>query len=111
MTTFVIDAPLAIDLAGGGASIPPEHSLTAPTLLRSQALNGTAGRFSTISGGTSIRRNRVPCRHSALVDGPHTHARGMTWSLSEGAQRAKKDDSASPKLLGAVAEVASEEPR
>ena len=51
MTTFVIDAPLAIDLAGGGASIPPEQSLTAPTLLRSQALNGTAGRFSTISVG------------------------------------------------------------
>jgi predicted nucleic acid-binding protein len=38
MTTFVIDAPVAIDLAANGATIPPEHSLAAPTLLRSQAL-------------------------------------------------------------------------
>ena len=64
MTTFVIDAQVAIELAAGGATIPPEHSLAAPTLLRSQALalvyesvhrgeikNGPAGRFSTISAG------------------------------------------------------------
>lgn len=38
MTTFVIDAAVAIDLASRGVTIPPEHSLTAPTLLRSQAL-------------------------------------------------------------------------
>ena len=38
MTTFVIDAPVAIDLAINGATVPPEHSLTAPTLLRSQVL-------------------------------------------------------------------------
>jgi predicted nucleic acid-binding protein len=38
MTTFVIDARVAIDLATGGATIPPQHSLTAPTLLRAQAL-------------------------------------------------------------------------
>lgn len=38
MTTFVIDAQVAIDLVIGGATIPPEHSLTAPTLLRSQVL-------------------------------------------------------------------------
>jgi predicted nucleic acid-binding protein len=38
MTTFVIDAPVAIELATKGATIPPEHSLAAPTLLRSQAL-------------------------------------------------------------------------
>ena len=38
MTTFVIDAQVAIDLATDGATIPPEHSLTAPTLLRSQVL-------------------------------------------------------------------------
>jgi predicted nucleic acid-binding protein len=38
MTIFVIDAPAAIDLATGGATIPPGHSLAAPTLLRSQAL-------------------------------------------------------------------------
>ncbi|SBS70571.1 conserved hypothetical protein [uncultured Mycobacterium sp.] len=38
MTTFVIDAPVAIELATTRASIPPEHSLAAPTLLRSQAL-------------------------------------------------------------------------
>lgn len=29
---------MAIDLAAGGATIPAEHSLTAPTLLRSQVL-------------------------------------------------------------------------
>lgn len=39
MTTFVIDAQVAIDLAFNGATIPREHSLTAPTLLRSQALS------------------------------------------------------------------------
>ena len=38
MTIFVIDAPVAIDLATSGAAIPSEHSLTAPTLLRSQVL-------------------------------------------------------------------------
>jgi predicted nucleic acid-binding protein len=38
MTTFVIDARVAINLATHGATIPPQHSLTAPTLLRSQAL-------------------------------------------------------------------------
>lgn len=38
MTIFVIDAAVAIDLAAGGATIPPQHSLAAPTLLRSQAL-------------------------------------------------------------------------
>jgi predicted nucleic acid-binding protein len=37
-TTFVIDARVAVDLATTGATIPPEHSLTAPTLLRSQVL-------------------------------------------------------------------------
>jgi predicted nucleic acid-binding protein len=38
MTTFVVDAQVAIDLASGGATISPGHSLAAPTLLRSQAL-------------------------------------------------------------------------
>lgn len=38
MTIFVIDAPVAIDLAANEAAIPSEHSLTAPTLLRSQVL-------------------------------------------------------------------------
>ena len=38
MTTFVIDAGVAIDLATRGMTIPPEHSLAAPTLMRSQAL-------------------------------------------------------------------------
>ena len=37
-TTFVVDARVAVDLAIAGATIPPEHSLTAPTLLRSQVL-------------------------------------------------------------------------
>ena len=38
VTVFVVDAPVAIDLATSGAGIPFEHSLTAPTLLRSQVL-------------------------------------------------------------------------
>lgn len=38
MTIFVIDAQAAIELAATGATIPSVHSLTAPTLLRSQAL-------------------------------------------------------------------------
>jgi predicted nucleic acid-binding protein len=38
MTTFVIDAPTAIYLAETGATIPPGHNLTAPTLVRSQVL-------------------------------------------------------------------------
>ena len=37
-TTFVVDARVAVDLATAGATIPPEHSLSAPTLLRSQVL-------------------------------------------------------------------------
>ncbi|CAA0124288.1 Uncharacterised protein [Mycolicibacterium vanbaalenii] len=38
MTIFVVDAKVAIDLATNGATIPAKHSLTAPTLLRSQVL-------------------------------------------------------------------------
>jgi predicted nucleic acid-binding protein len=38
VTVFVIDAPVAIDLATNAAAIPSGHSLTAPTLLRSQVL-------------------------------------------------------------------------
>ncbi|MGW4098552.1 DUF1905 domain-containing protein [Mycobacterium sp. NPDC004974] len=38
MSTFVIDAPVAIKLATDNAVIPQQHSLTAPTLLRSQVL-------------------------------------------------------------------------
>lgn len=38
MTIFVIDAPVAINLATSGEAIPAEHSLAAPTLLRSQVL-------------------------------------------------------------------------
>jgi predicted nucleic acid-binding protein len=38
MTCFVVDAPVAIELATNGAAIPPAHSLAAPTLLRSQVL-------------------------------------------------------------------------
>ena len=39
MTTFVVDAPLAVDLATRGVTIPPTHDLAAPTLLRSQVLS------------------------------------------------------------------------
>lgn len=38
VTVFVVDPQVAIDLATNGAIIPDGHSLTAPTLLRSQVL-------------------------------------------------------------------------
>jgi predicted nucleic acid-binding protein len=38
LTAFVVDAQVAINLATDRATIPPQHSLTAPTLLRSQTL-------------------------------------------------------------------------
>jgi predicted nucleic acid-binding protein len=38
MTIFGVDPTVAIDLAISGATIPSQHSLTAPTLLRSQVL-------------------------------------------------------------------------
>jgi predicted nucleic acid-binding protein len=38
MSTFVIDAPVAIDLAANEFTVPPMHSLAAPTLMRSQVL-------------------------------------------------------------------------
>ncbi|MDZ4233801.1 MAG: type II toxin-antitoxin system VapC family toxin [Dietzia sp.] len=38
MSTFVIDAPVAIDFAANGVTVPPMHSLAAPTLMRSQVL-------------------------------------------------------------------------
>jgi predicted nucleic acid-binding protein len=38
VTVFVVDAPVAIELATNRAAVPSAHSLTAPTLLRSQVL-------------------------------------------------------------------------
>jgi predicted nucleic acid-binding protein len=38
VTWFVIDAPVAIELAAQEGTVPAAHSLAAPTLLRSQAL-------------------------------------------------------------------------
>jgi len=58
MTTFVIDAQSAIDLAATGATIPSEHSLTAPTLLRSQALALVYG---------SVRRGEIDERTGRKV--------------------------------------------
>jgi len=58
MTTFVIDAQVAIDLATGGATIPPAHSLAAPTLLRSQALALVYG---------SVRRGEIDERTGRKV--------------------------------------------
>ena len=39
MTKFVIDAGVAIHLAGTGIEVAPEHELLAPTLLRSETLS------------------------------------------------------------------------
>jgi predicted nucleic acid-binding protein len=58
MTIFVIDAPAAIDLAASDAAIPPEHSLAAPTLLRSQALTLVYG---------SVRRGEIDERTGRKV--------------------------------------------
>jgi predicted nucleic acid-binding protein len=38
MPKFVIDAPVAVRLVRDGSRVPPEHTLLAPALLRSQAL-------------------------------------------------------------------------
>lgn len=63
MTTFVIDAQVAIDLATGGAVIPAHHSLTAPKLLRSQALALVYG---------SVRRGEIDERSGRhILDGIH----------------------------------------
>ena len=53
MTTFVIGAQVAVDLAAGAATIPAEHSLAAPTLLRSQVLALVYG---------SVRRGEIDDR-------------------------------------------------
>lgn len=53
MTIFVVDAPVAIALAEGGARIPAAHSLAAPTLMRSQAL---ALVFGSVHRGERDRR-------------------------------------------------------
>ena len=39
MTRFVVDAGAALQLASEGFTVPAEHELLAPTLLRSQALS------------------------------------------------------------------------
>jgi predicted nucleic acid-binding protein len=39
VTRFVVDAGAVIELAGSGVTIPDEHRLLAPTLLRSQVLS------------------------------------------------------------------------
>jgi predicted nucleic acid-binding protein len=39
MTRFVIDAGVAIHLAGAGIEVPGNHQLLAPTLIRSQVLS------------------------------------------------------------------------
>ncbi|OKH66369.1 hypothetical protein EB72_05360 [Mycobacterium sp. SWH-M1] len=63
MTIFVVDAPVAIDLATNGTPIPAEHSLTAPSLLRSQVLalvygSVHAGHLDARSGRTILDRVR-----------------------------------------------------
>lgn len=61
MTAFVIDAPVAVKFAADGATIPPEHSLVAPTLLRSQALTLVTSRCDAASS-----TNRPPARSSTV---------------------------------------------
>ncbi len=39
MTRFVVDCGVVLHLVGGGISVPSEHELLAPTLLRSQTLS------------------------------------------------------------------------
>ncbi len=58
MTTFVIDAQVAVGLATAGAIIPAEHSLTAPTLLRSQVLALVYG---------SVHRGEIDTRHGRTI--------------------------------------------
>lgn len=61
MTRFVIDAPVAVQLATDGLAIPPGHTLLAPTLLRSQALTLVYG---------SVRRGDIDERTARkILDG------------------------------------------
>jgi predicted nucleic acid-binding protein len=53
MTRFVIDAPVAIQLAADRAVVAPDHQLLAPTLLRSQAL---ALLYASVRQGTTDER-------------------------------------------------------
>jgi indolepyruvate ferredoxin oxidoreductase alpha subunit len=43
MTRFVVDASAVLSLASAGIEIPAEHTLLAPTLLRSQVLSALHG--------------------------------------------------------------------
>jgi predicted nucleic acid-binding protein len=54
MTRFVIDAPVAIQLAAGGPAIEAGHALVAPTLLRSQVLALT---YAAVRAGTMDERD------------------------------------------------------
>lgn len=67
MTIFVIDAPVAIDLATSGAAIPSEHSLAAPTLLRSQVLALVYGAVRH-GGDRRTDRSKGSRRHSAATN-------------------------------------------
>jgi hypothetical protein len=88
MTTFVIDAPVAIDLAAGGATTPPEHSLVAPTLLRSQALalvyesvhRGRVGHRGPHSLDYRDVDGRTDCRRIGRLPAGSPDASGVTAS-------------------------------
>ena len=54
MTRFVIDAPVAIQLAAEGTAIAAGHALVAPALLRSQVL---ALMYAAVRAGTMDERD------------------------------------------------------
>jgi predicted nucleic acid-binding protein len=54
MTRFVIDAPVAIQLAAEGPAIAAGHALVAPALLRSQVL---ALMYAAVRAGTTDERD------------------------------------------------------
>ena len=59
MTRYVIDAAAALELMRSGATVPAEHRLVAPSLLRSQVLDGLyramrRGEFGSSDGRTLL---------------------------------------------------------
>ena len=84
MTRYVIDAPAAIEIARAQATIAPEHSLVAPSLLRSQVLSilyraVRAGERSPKEGKELL--NRVTELKIRLLG--DRVSRGTAWRIAE----------------------------
>jgi len=59
MTKFVVDAGVVLELASRGATVPKQHQLLAPTLLRSQALSSLHEAVQNNEIAADIARDRL----------------------------------------------------